>query len=117
MYKKGMSGNSSSDKVDSNSLLTKQKINSSPFLLIWLLSVLSLSVLNMLFAKHRGAEFYLLTFIFTPFWGALPLAVTVGTYCFGLSKVARGHIKQGNAVKLLALILTLLVFIFIIRMR
>lgn len=81
----------------------------------WVIADLALGFLVLIVAKSKGADFYLLSFISVFFLAALPLALTVGIYSVGVTKVASGDTSDGKKLKVVGLVLSISVFVFFIN--
>ena len=87
------------------------------FFKTWLISDFIIALVAMSLAKQRGAEYYSISFFAVMFLATLPLAITVGLYYFGVAKIAKGFVLQGNLYKYLGLFLSILVGIYFIKTR
>ena len=87
------------------------------FLKTWLISDFLIALIAMSLAKQRGAEYSSISFFAVMFLAILPLAVTVGLYYLGVTKIAKGFLLQGKLYKYLGLFLSILVGIYFIKTR
>jgi hypothetical protein len=87
------------------------------FFKTWLISDFLIALAAMSVAKQNGAEYYLISFFAVMFLALLPLAITVGLYYFGVTKIANGFVFQGSFYRSIGLFLSILVGIYFIKTR